>query len=431
MTTNLTLKFAWILFLLGFIGIVGSTIFFPLLSAIIWRIQNKKWSYSFIPVERDKQLPFFERLIVLIPAHNEELTIEKTIESVKSVASILSGQGFLGSVTIIVGDDNCTDNTVKIATKLGAQVISDDLNKNSENSRGKWQTLCSLIQSLPPTIGQNELVALVDAGTCWETNECIAAFSHFRNPHIAAISPTYTVNGSTSFFWFIERWLKRLENISGGPISVHGATVVYRRNILIDAFAFLKKCANLSDHHHHMGDIKKFWYNDDVVIPLTIRTRQDQPSHIWYSSVWKIIDTSKVNDSQGNVSIQRSFLSNLFTPKVFDYKRRQRMVWGNIQWIQTNIWRKNFYVLLLALRRILRLFWAYWISSVIVGASLLLGSLLFTKPLLVFIASLIIITLLAKFSGAFLASLSAPSLIFLTLKQKNADTRVSEKIKWN
>ena len=58
---------------------------------------------------------------VVIPAHNEEKYVGRCIRSIKNAA-----QNYSGDVEIIVVCNRCTDNTAKIAKKLGARVITNE-----------------------------------------------------------------------------------------------------------------------------------------------------------------------------------------------------------------------------------------------------------------------------------------------------------------
>ena len=75
---------------------------------------------------------------VITPAHNEELLIEKCLCSVKSASKEVTE-----AVEHIVVLNRCTDRTEKIATQLGARIISDDTrnlshirNSGAEASKG-------------------------------------------------------------------------------------------------------------------------------------------------------------------------------------------------------------------------------------------------------------------------------------------------------
>ncbi len=89
------------------------------------------------------------KIAVLIPAHNEEVEIELTLESV------LSQMQPEDSVVVIA--DNCQDETAEIAAKTGATVIE----RNNTEQRGKSYALeygCQFLAKDPP-----QVVVMLDA----------------------------------------------------------------------------------------------------------------------------------------------------------------------------------------------------------------------------------------------------------------------------
>jgi len=62
----------------------------------------------------------FKKIIIIIPAFNEEKNISKVIKSIPSISNL--------SQDVIVIDDGSIDNTVKNAKKTGAMVISNKKN---------------------------------------------------------------------------------------------------------------------------------------------------------------------------------------------------------------------------------------------------------------------------------------------------------------
>lgn len=103
-------------------------------------------------IHKPAQTPLHEgplTLAILIPAHDEEIGIEKTIEALIPHLD--------RKHRLLVVADNCTDNTAKIAKKAGAEVIE----RSDANNRGKGFALDFGIQHLksnPP-----EVVIVVDA----------------------------------------------------------------------------------------------------------------------------------------------------------------------------------------------------------------------------------------------------------------------------
>jgi len=179
---------------------------------------------------------------------------------------------------------------------------------------------------------ESDWFIFADAGVCWPKNFLLEIIPYFRVRSVMAVAPTYyNPNGSAleKCVWWFECHLKEWENTSGGPISVHGATICYRREELL---------ATLSALNNHE------WLNDDVVLPLKMRD---------------LFSDRKI-----------CYLPNLAVyelPRIVrqaEFGRRRRMVFGNIEWIK-KLWipicRTNPAIALLAMRRIFRLFWAYWV----------------------------------------------------------------------
>lgn len=79
---------------------------------------------------------------VFIPAHNEKLTIERTIESVSKAAELS------GPVEINVIADNCSDNTAELARQTPANTSTNVLERHNKHLRGKGAALQWAMQQL-------------------------------------------------------------------------------------------------------------------------------------------------------------------------------------------------------------------------------------------------------------------------------------------
>jgi cellulose synthase/poly-beta-1,6-N-acetylglucosamine synthase-like glycosyltransferase len=93
------------------------------------------------------------RLAVLVPAHNEEVTIRDCIQSLQRAGR----QDF--DIQIVVIADNCDDQTEEIAAKTGARVLA----RQDSNLRGKGHALAFAFKTLLPE-GLNGFL-IVDADT--------------------------------------------------------------------------------------------------------------------------------------------------------------------------------------------------------------------------------------------------------------------------
>ena len=323
-------------FIFGLLGVLAISFGFPLLALILRELSllnSKK------PLSKDSNTTTRnKRIAVLIPAHNASATLSQTLTSVNCSTACLLEKNSNFHVNIYVGADGCSDNTAKLALEAGITVIA------SQERVGKWNTLHKLFESVESA----DWVIFCDAGAQWTPSFLEDLSKWMESSEIVAIAPSYHNPAGSLLeraYWYTERKIKALENLCGGPVSVHGATVCYRSSEVEYAIEMLNK---LSENAN--------WLNDDVVLPLMLRT-VFADKIIKYTSKILVRDTNQVG----------------YAP---EFNRRKRMVIGNIQWIRTVlpfVRRTNRLVFLLALRRVFRVFWAYWL-------------ILFFLPLIIFAA---------------------------------------------
>lgn len=386
--------------LAGCLGLFLMTWFFPLLAILI-----SKFSFSNKPTSISDNNNV-SKIAVLIPAHNEENLIGNTIcnvlRSVKNLQSTNKNIDF----RVIVCADRCTDDTAKIAKLSGAEVlVIEEKVQTSTTLVGKWHTLKFLINSVKTW--QPEWVIFVDSGAIWPDDTASVFYSYFEQPNLSFVAPSYeNLLGSylEKIAWNLERHLKSLENYCGGPISVHGATICYRFNVVEEAFNSLE---NIN------------WLNDDIVLPLYFRLQHSDLNG-------RYIPNMLISDTG---TICKKFTSNEFLAEL---PRRKRLVLGNIQWIKTllipNI-NKNPIASILAMRRIVRLLWAYWLCITGIAAAFLMVNLFINikepvELMITLIATAIISSILIlkfrRLIASAVASLMCPFLIISALKGKTS-----------
>lgn len=329
---------------------------------------------------------------LLIAAHNEEAIIEKTL------SSLPTGSG----VRIVLGLDHCTDRTEEIALAWARRTGNAlEIEKNS-GAPSKWRMLVRLADR-----SDADWVAFVDAGAVWNAGLLEAAKPYLTHPEVIGVAPSYGMvrEGRVDrLFWNLERGLKRLESDAGGPTSVHGATVLYRRAFLLMALEELQG---------------RVWLNDDVVIPLVFRT-------LWPRFRIHYLTRSDrkawVEDHGAGAAVKS------------ELGRRERMLIGNLQWIRElygRALRSDLVVGLVATRRAARVLWAYWALALLGGSALKIGIVL-QPPFGAYVVAAVLIALaatlplrggIARIRSAFFAGLEAP---FFSQPR----THVTEKI-WN
>lgn len=92
------------------------------------------------------------KVTVLIPAHNEEVSLPATLHS-------LTQQSWQPDRVIVVAD-NCTDGTVRVAITEGVEVF-----ETVGNTHKKGGALNQALADLLPTLGDNDAVLVMDADT--------------------------------------------------------------------------------------------------------------------------------------------------------------------------------------------------------------------------------------------------------------------------
>ena len=323
----------------GVLGLLGSTVGSVSLAWLLSLLSFKKFQSS-ASIASSESFPTID---ILIPVHNEAAVICKTLHSIVHARDLfLTRQrhlGFQSTIRICIGADHCSDKTEDTISRFvhSRRIEGVEMIKNRK-AAGKWNMLQQLIHQ-----SDADWVALVDSGSVWESALLDSALPHFLKSDVMAVAPSYRpaqAGWVEKMHWRVERFFKWIEGKAGGPTSVHGATVIYRRKYLVHAFEALKP---------------KAWLNDDVVIPLALRT------------LFPTLRIEYLERKNGNAWVQDHGIE--LDPSV-EYKRRKRMLLGNLQWIQSlflQSLQSDARVGMIASRRVFRTFWAYWVLALSLG----------------------------------------------------------------
>jgi cellulose synthase/poly-beta-1,6-N-acetylglucosamine synthase-like glycosyltransferase len=102
----------------------------------------------------------FNRFAIVIPAHNEEMSIEETIQSILEIEYPRS------HFDIIVIADNCTDRTAEIARELGSKVLE----RTNSDQRGKGYALRWCFDNILGPKYSFDAIAVIDADSTASKN---------------------------------------------------------------------------------------------------------------------------------------------------------------------------------------------------------------------------------------------------------------------
>ena len=153
------------------------------------------------------------RFEIIIPAHNEEAGIARTVQSVRS----LNYPGNLFGVTVVA--DNCTDRTASFAQAAGAQVLV----RQDDARRGKGYALAHGFAHVLDE-GQANGVVVIDADTVVSAN-LLHAFSARFGRGAQAVQADYAVQNPS------DSWRTRLMAVAFG--SFHALRSLARERLKV------------------------------------------------------------------------------------------------------------------------------------------------------------------------------------------------------
>ena len=213
---------------------------YPILGGLAWFVGGLCYKYVFKNKKRDfmildsRKQPF---ITIMVPAHNEEVTIEETI-------SYLLNELNYTNYEVLVIDDCSTDNTPKILRKLQQQSKRLRVIRLAEN-KGKAHAF-----NIGLAFAKGDLVLSNDADTLPEADALMRYVNYFISPegqNIAAVTSNVEVRNRTKLitksttveFSSIVGIIKRAEmGVFGSIFAYSGANTMYRKSALIDVGMF-------------------------------------------------------------------------------------------------------------------------------------------------------------------------------------------------
>lgn len=119
------------------------------------------------------------RVMAIIPAHNEEIGIAQTIDSLRRQTQAPD--------RILVAADNCTDGTVEIARAMGVEVL-----ETRNNSAKKAGALNQGLAMVLPELRPHDVVLMMDADSRLNQDFVAAGMAYFDHwPQRGGISGSY------------------------------------------------------------------------------------------------------------------------------------------------------------------------------------------------------------------------------------------------
>jgi biofilm PGA synthesis N-glycosyltransferase PgaC len=210
------------------------SVLYPAAMALLWIV----FSFLFV-LRREWRLPFnpaFKPSIaVVVPAHNEELVITRTIEG-------LLEQTY-PNMQIHIVSDGSIDATVEIARRYQDRgVIVHDLKPN----RGKSKALQHALEYI-----DTDLFMVVDADTVADPDAIGTIVQQFMDLHVGAVTGHPRVRNVVNLLTAIQAMeyavivslAKRAEQFWGGLYTVSGAAACFRTQALRQVGGWSEKTA--------------------------------------------------------------------------------------------------------------------------------------------------------------------------------------------
>ena len=344
------------------LGIAGMTFAPALFAFFFYRLKKFFVRYPTLPQIESK----VETIEVLIPVHNHADALEATLSQLSKFKNLLK---------ITVGLNACTDKSPFVAEKYNVNIMN-------RSAPGKWGMLCEMVAK-----AEGDWLVLMDNGTILPDDFFDRLHLDKTSSAVFGIAPRYFPNKLSKLqklIWIFESTLKKWENIIGGPVSVHGACVIYRRDKLQQAMNSLN---GFSTNGEEMN-----WLNDDVVIPLWLRFQNPHGKLIYRYDL--TIDDFDVHSAPPSPN------------------RRKRLIQGNLDWIGILwplIFKSDLCLFILSSRRVARVLWAWWPSLFYLGGLAILAHFSIEIALIVLVISslcfLIMMTKKSELPTAFISSL--------------------------
>lgn len=172
----------------------------------------------------------YPKLTVVIPAHNEELGIERTLRSV------LAAEYPCNRLQVIVADDGSTDSTSEIVQEFIRKYRgSAKVEMRSAPNRGKAEALNQAIKKR----ATGELIMVLDADSTID-HKCLKnSVRYFLDKSIVATASNVRIVGNGTIIglaqkyeYLISHHMKRTHTVLGMEYIIGGVGSTFRREIL-------------------------------------------------------------------------------------------------------------------------------------------------------------------------------------------------------
>lgn len=191
--------------------------------ANIYDIQQIRKDSSRSKQSRRRNTPLVS---VLVPAHNEELTIVRTLESIRKNTQ--------RKLEIIVIDDASTDATYKVVKQYIAQHPSRSIRIiRKRKNAGKGEAFNTALRRY----ARGELIMTLDADSIIDRHAIARAVRHFDDPRVVGLAANVRILDDESVLGLVQKFehmigyrSKKFYSITNSEFIIGGVASTYRRS---------------------------------------------------------------------------------------------------------------------------------------------------------------------------------------------------------
>lgn len=238
-----------------------------------------------LPIKGRRFRKYQPRVGVIVPAYNEGVVLEKTIQSLRASS--------YKNIEIVMIDDGSSDDTWAVMQRIVRRYKKDVRAIHQENT-GKSGALNNAIKQV-----ECELVICLDADTIFEKYAIAHLIKHFADPTIGAVAGVVKVGNASNY---ITRWQaleytigtmleRNAQSLLNAVTIVPGACGAWRRQAVLDAGGFshrtLAEDCDLTYMIHRLGYrvIQENNARAYTEAPLTLRTLMKQRFRWTFGSI--------------------------------------------------------------------------------------------------------------------------------------------------
>ena len=196
-------------------------------------------------------------IVALVPAHNEQECITRTIESLASQSYKLE--------RIVILADNCTDQTIPIVQKLMESTPNLELYCTKDNTAKKSGALNQGLEHI--SYLNYDLVLAMDADTILDLGLVKHAVEEFRNkPHLGGVCSRYKIIDRPSNLSWCQRIWWSLQSVEYGVEDANRIQNRGKANVLSGTATVLRTDALHQISQHVRPDQRLLVYDEDSIV---------------------------------------------------------------------------------------------------------------------------------------------------------------------